>query len=211
MDINGQNALKFFGKMTASVSHELKNVLAIINEKAGLLEDLCVMAERGKPADPERIKAAAGQVIKQVQRADEIIKRLNSFAHSADETVCDVDLCEAIKLVSALSRRLAMMREIKVELDADAAPVVVNTNLFLLETLIWLFLDFAMDAAGDEKRVRISAERGQNKAMIRFSGLKGLDGMQPEIFPGGREKALLAALNATASVDITAGAIVVTL
>jgi len=56
MDINGENALKFFGKMTASISHELKNVLAIINENAGLLEDLCAMAEKGRPVDPVRIK-----------------------------------------------------------------------------------------------------------------------------------------------------------
>jgi C4-dicarboxylate-specific signal transduction histidine kinase len=209
MDINGENALKFFGKMTASISHELKNVLAIINENAGLLEDLCAMAERGRPVDPDRIKTVAGKVIKQVKRGDEIIIRLNSFAHTADESVCDVDLCEAIKLVSALSGRLAMMREITVELNADAAPVVVNTNPFLLETLVWLFLDFAMDAAGEEKRLSLSAEMLKNKAIVRFSGLKGLAGILPDKFPGEREKALLLSLNATAAVDPSAGEVVI--
>ena len=33
--------LQFFGKMTASISHEIKNVMAIINESAGLLDDYC--------------------------------------------------------------------------------------------------------------------------------------------------------------------------
>lgn len=201
IDQNGENALKFFGKMTASISHELKNVLAIINENAGLLEDLCAMAEKGRPVDPVRIKTVSGKVIKQVQRGDEIIRGLNSFAHSADESICDVDLCEAIKLVSALSGRLAMMREIKIELNDAAAPVVVNTNPFLLETLVWFCLDFAMDAAGDGKRVGISVKRLQNNAIIKFSGLKGLAGILSEKFPGEREKALLSSLNATASVD----------
>ena len=211
MDLNGENSLKFFGKMTASVSHELKNVLAIINENAGLLEDLCAMAEKGRPVDPVRIKTAAGKVIKQVKRGDEIIRRLNSFAHSADESVCDVNLCEAINLVAALSGRLAMMREITVELNAEAAPVVVCTNPFLLETLIWFCLEFAMDAAGNEKRVCISAEKTQDKAIVRFTGLAGLALIQPDSFPGGCEKSLLTALNATSAVDIAAGTVVIIL
>ena len=209
MDINGENALKFFGKMAASISHEVKNVLAIINENAGLLEDLCAMAEKGRPVDPVKIKTVSGKVIKQVQRGDEIIRRLNSFAHSADESVCDVDLCEAIKLVSGLSGRIALMRGITVELNVDAAPVVVNTNPFLLETLVWLFLDFAMDAAGGKGTVCITSEKPPGKVVVKFSKLQGLAGMQPGIFPGDSEKSLLAALNATAAVDAAAGEIVI--
>ncbi|NNG12708.1 MAG: sensor histidine kinase, partial [Halobacteria archaeon] len=37
--------LRYFGKVTASISHELKNVLAILNEHTGLLQDLTAMAE----------------------------------------------------------------------------------------------------------------------------------------------------------------------
>jgi hypothetical protein len=39
--------------MTASISHEIKNVMAIINESAGLLEDYSLMAEKGMPIDPD--------------------------------------------------------------------------------------------------------------------------------------------------------------
>jgi len=209
VDINGENALKFFGKMTASISHELKNVLAIINEKAGLLEDLCAMAEKGRPVDPERIKAVSEKVIKQVQRGDEIIRKLNSFAHCADESVCDVDLCEGIKLVSGLSGRIALMRGISLATDQMSDPVIINTNPFLLETLVWLFLDFAMDAAGEEKTVSITAEKQHANVVVRFSRLKGLAGMQQKNFPGENEKSLLAVLKATADIDAAAGEIVI--
>ena len=47
LEIVTESGLQFFGKMTASISHEIKNVLAIINENAGLLEDLALMADRG--------------------------------------------------------------------------------------------------------------------------------------------------------------------
>ena len=56
-DIIAETGLQFFGRISASISHELKNVLAIINENAGLLEDLTSMADRGKPIDSARLKA----------------------------------------------------------------------------------------------------------------------------------------------------------
>ena len=43
MDSKEEAGLRFFGMMTASVSHEIKNVLAIINENAGLMSDLTQM------------------------------------------------------------------------------------------------------------------------------------------------------------------------
>jgi len=209
MDINGENALKFFGKMTASIAHEAKNVLAIINENAGLLEDLCAMAERGKPVDPGRIKTVAGKMIKQVQRGDEIIRRLNKYAHSVDELDCDVDVNDILILVSGLAGRIALMRGISLETDQMPDPVIIKTNPFLLETLVWLFLDFAMDAVGGEKTVCITSEKTPSKVVVRFSQLKGLAGMQPAGFPGESEKSLLTTLNATAAIDAVAGEIVI--
>ena len=42
--------LQFFGKVSASIAHEIKNVLAIINENAGLLEDLTFAARKERPS-----------------------------------------------------------------------------------------------------------------------------------------------------------------
>ncbi len=201
-DVNVDTALKFFGNMTASISHEVKNVLAIINENAGLLGDLCVMAEKGHPIDPARIKTASQKIIKQVQRGDTIIKNLNKFAHSIDEPDCDVNINEILFLILGLSERTAVMRGVKLEIDEKAEPVVVTTNPFLLETLVWFFLDYAMCAAGKEKTVCFNAEKKQDKAVIVFSKLKGLPGLQPDNFPGEREKALLATLSAEATIDV---------
>jgi signal transduction histidine kinase len=69
--------IQFFGKMSASISHEIKNVLAVINENAGLLEDICFMADRGKPGDIVRLKKIAGDVKDQVRRADRIVTAMS--------------------------------------------------------------------------------------------------------------------------------------
>ena len=48
--------LSFFGTISASVSHELNNVLSIINEYAGLLDDLVTADKKGIPFENEKIK-----------------------------------------------------------------------------------------------------------------------------------------------------------
>ena len=91
---NKDTGLRFFGKVTASVTHDVKNSLATINENAGLLTDYAAMAARGKPLDPERVNALAVRIMDQVKRADALLKNMNRFAHSVDDSLKKVDLNE---------------------------------------------------------------------------------------------------------------------
>jgi signal transduction histidine kinase len=109
-DTFAREGFQFFGTMSASISHEIKNALAIINENAGLLEDYALLAEKGRPIDPERLKVLAGQVMKQIKRADNLVKRMNRFAHSADEPLKNIDLGETLELITAIAQRVASMR-----------------------------------------------------------------------------------------------------
>ena len=131
--------IDFFARMTASVSHELKNVLAIINENAGLLEDLLLMAERGRPLSPERLQRLAVNVKGQVDRGDAIICRLNRFAHTVYDPVGLVDLREMCELVAALTARLAAMQEVKVQV-MPVEKVNAEVHPFFLANALWLLL-----------------------------------------------------------------------
>jgi len=48
--------LAFFGAITASISHELNNVIAIIDQSAGLLNDLLAGAQYGRPITNEKLE-----------------------------------------------------------------------------------------------------------------------------------------------------------
>jgi len=202
LDIIAETGFQFFGKMTASITHEIKNVLAIINENAGLLEDITLMADRGKPVEPQRLKTLAQAVIKQISRADTIVKNLNRFAHSADESLKSVDLNDILELVVVLSNRLAAMRGIELEPKLQETPVKIKTSPFLLMNLIWLFLDFAMDATGDRRIVELTIQQAGSGAQMRFRGLQGLAQAPLDTFPAERERNLLNMLGAELVVDI---------
>ena len=174
MDSKEEAGLRFFGMMTASVSHEIKNVLAIINENAGLMSDLTQMMMKSGAVDLDRINSLAGRFGAHVKRADEIIQHLNHFAHSIEEPLKNIDARESLELAVFLSRRFAAIRGISLELNLCETPLDITTNPFFLNHLIWLCIDYAMDVAGDKKTVIIHCENTSGKIDIYFSELTGI-------------------------------------
>ncbi len=198
----GWMGVQFFGRMSASISHEIKNVLAIINENAGLLEDLALMAGKGVPLDPERLERVARGLLKQVQRADVIVKNMNKFAHSVDDFEKRVDLQDLLSVVVRLALRFADMRRVTLNLQPAAAPVAVTTRPFLLENLLWCCLDFAMDRAGSGGTVAIGMEKTDDGARVTFNGLGGAEAPS---FPSQEERLLAEALGARTELDVEGG------
>lgn len=162
--------LFFFGRVSASVSHELKNILAVINEQAGLLDDLSRLACRGLPLDPERLALAASCLLKQVRRGDAILTHLNRFAHTADAPRREVSLAETAALAVALGERQASMRQ--VALTAAPGPDVrVATDPFVLCRLIALCLEWALAAPDAAKAITVAVEVHQGGPVLAVTGL----------------------------------------
>jgi len=200
-EVLGGAGLQFFGKMSASISHEIKNALAVINESAGLLEDLSLRAEKGIPVDPERLKKQSGSIVKQVRRVDDIIQNMNKFAHSIDDPVKTIDLVQTVTLVVGLSSRFAAMRGVVLAYQPPLKPMMIQTNPFFLENLLWLCLDFAMSTAGTAKTVNLLIDSAERGARVRFTPLDRIPDTTGREFPEEPMKALLAALQGNLNID----------
>ena len=196
----GQSGLQFFGKMCASISHDIKNVLAVINENAGLLEDLCAMAEKGRSMDPSRLKRLAGDIQEQIRRGDRIVTGMNRFAHSADEASTDVDLSELLDLLAALALRFAAAKGVRVQVNRPPAAVRVTTAPFLLLNLMWLCLEGAMATAGPGT-VELAAENAADGACLRLCRIEGLKEAPAAFLSAEPKGALCLALKAQLSLD----------
>lgn len=169
----GEEGLRFFGTMTASISHELKNALSIINEGAGLLEDLAAMSARGMALDPARLVPLGEKIRRQVQRADLFIKRLNRFAHTIDVPRGAVDLEQMLRQACELAERFAAMREVVLEVAPPPDPVCVTSAPFLLQNVLWLCLDVAMQSIDAGQHLRLEAEKTDAGARIRIGAPSG--------------------------------------
>jgi C4-dicarboxylate-specific signal transduction histidine kinase len=197
----GETGLRFFGKMSASISHEIKNALAIINESAGLLEDLTLRAEKGIPVEPERLRKQTGSILKQVRRMDGIIQNMNRFAHSIDEPLKTIDLAETLTLMTNLSIRFATMRGVVLAYQPPPAPVLLRTSPFFVENLLWVCLDFAMHAAGSGKTIHILVETAEKAVNVRFKPLDRISEAPGLEFSDEVLKGLLAALQAELNIS----------
>jgi signal transduction histidine kinase len=207
----GEEALRFYGKISASISHEIKNVLAVLNENAGLLEDFTLMAEKGTPLRHDRLKILAQSMKAQIQRADVIVGNMNRFAHSVDESIARVDLNEALDLVVALAGRFADMRSISLELDRREGALPLIIQPFLLENLLWSCLNFVMEASEKGQTIRIVAEKVETGAQVKFSGASvSMETLSSE-FQSDQQKAMLAMLGATIALHTDTGEVLLVL
>ena len=194
--------VRFFGEMTASVSHEIKNVLAIINENAGLLKDMVEMSTRGAPLSPERLEGLAQSISRQVVRGDRVVKKMNGFAHSADQPLETVDVSETVASVASLADRLIAMQGQPPRIDVPEAPVRVTTNRFFLENIIWACLCRSIQACDLDQAITVCAEKSDETVRIRFQGLAAAKFPgQEAAFPSAREAMVCRMLNAQVSVD----------
>ena len=199
---------RFFGEISASISHEIKNVLAIVNENAGLLQDMVMMIEKGRPLSPERLTGLAQSIVRQVNRGDRIVKDMNRFAHSADHPSETVDIGEVIDFISVVAARLIAMKGEPPKIDVPAAPVTAFTNRFFLEDLVWTCLCRAMDARAPDRAVSIVAEKTGDTPRIRFCGLAEDFPASGAGFPSPRETMVAGLLGVQLKADKEKGEIV---
>ncbi len=164
-----RDGLLFFGQISAAISHDLKNVLAIINEDAGLLQDYSLMAAQGMELDPAKVGKVAEKIQGQIKRGDSIIKNMNRFAHSVDIPECEVDYHELTSLVISLLTRIASRKCVTVSL-AESESAKGKGDPFTIQMLIAKCLELSMDSAGKDSELSINASKA-DKSIIKISGL----------------------------------------
>jgi signal transduction histidine kinase len=201
LDLPMERDVCFFGTVTASISHEIKNVLTTINETAGLLDDFALQAQRGEgELDPSRARDAAAAIARHVRRADGIVRNLNRFAHSTDRSRDAIELGELLGLFSDLTVRLTANHGAHLQVTNELGPLKVFTAPFTLLHLLWRILGFALATAGAAGRIQLLAFAaigedgdGQQVELTWENSTKDLREVVVD-FPGQIEKELLECL-----------------
>jgi nitrogen fixation/metabolism regulation signal transduction histidine kinase len=169
-----EEGFRFFGEMSASVSHEIRNKLAVINEKAGLVQDIALAMKSGRSIDPDRLDIQAGKIIEQIRKANQIVGALSRLAHSVDRSGIRIDLADLIGLVVELHGRKAAQAEITIDVVVPADSVSLITSPFLLQDLIGACINAALPRVDDSRIMTIAAESRSDGAVIRFQHLAGI-------------------------------------
>lgn len=179
----------FFAAVMASISHELKNRIAIMKEHAGLMRDYSAMALKGHEVNMERLGRLGTALSEQVVMADEIIKNMNQMAHSADDLFRTSDLNEILRLSTALAERTANRHRVKLQFRPSETDIPVTTATFFLMNLVWLCLSALFQIGDKERTVAISAEQLHGKNVLVRMQMYGIDAESGENYcaPAGLE------------------------
>ncbi|MFO7707900.1 MAG: hypothetical protein R6V84_06980 [Desulfobacterales bacterium] len=201
LDSASSGGLRFFGRISASISHELKNTLSIMNESAGLIEDLALLAERGKALDASRVKNLGATIKRQIQRTDQIIRNMNRFSHTVDEPFKEIELVDFLEFILTVSRRLTVAKGVTVALHARDQPIMVVTRPFFLHGLMWRLLEFGMQWAGTSKALTVMPDKRGSGIVVRLEGMETIVPDAGRDFPAPPDLALLALLEAQVRID----------
>jgi hypothetical protein len=152
--------LAFFGRISAGISHDIKNTLAVIKEQAGLISDFVFMAEKGRPLDLARVKDLARRINDRVEATDDVVKRLNYFAHTVDDPYRVFDVNEMVVILINMTRRFAARRRVELEAVPAGFQAQLTGDPFLIMHLTFAVLERAIAGVAEGGRVAAKVTPG---------------------------------------------------
>lgn len=183
----------YFGRVAAGLSHELSNVLNIINELAGLQRDIAAAAvEQGGDARLARLADLAQRIKAQVGRGEAINRGLHRFAHSVDNADTSFDLGELLGLLAFLEERPARLARVALDVQPPQHELALCGDPFSLLLALHACVGAALRACAEDGRVEVRAEAGNGEARIRVTATGSLP-------PGGADVVSAAAFQAGAA------------
>jgi hypothetical protein len=194
--------LQYFETMIPSHSHEAKNVLAVINENAGLMEDYILMAQKGKSLNLERLGSLTATIRKQVVRLNGLVTNVRQAAEGIDNNTQEICLVNHARQVSELLSKKAAIRSIRFIVCAREEPILIHARPVLLLHMLWVCLDYAMSASKQGSQIGLTLEKRTEDVVVLISGIDGLESATiTTIMPDEQRNAVLSALNAELKID----------
>jgi len=162
--------INFFGKITASATHEFINILATIRETSGLIEDLLSLRPVDDSGD-ERFAGILKKIKEQTERGVSICEKLNAFSHSIDEPRSRILIGGLLDQVVFLMQGICRLQ--RVYLIRDSAhqiepPTAIISNSFRLQLALASCIETCLAGALPEERIRVQTELAGERIAIRF-------------------------------------------
>ena len=170
MNASGSKEAAFVGRITAGVTHELKNVLAIIRESAGLMQDLLALSGDASFPLRDKFSKVLSNIGDQVVRGVDLTGRLNAFAHLPDATMSGLDLNEVSDQVIFLSQRLARLRGISVGVQHHERSVIIVADPLKIQMLLFQCVEILVNIAGTGATITLRPfQQKEGEVTVEFS------------------------------------------
>jgi two-component system, NtrC family, sensor kinase len=158
------NKMASIGRLAAGVAHEINNPLAIINEKAGLMQDLLKSRNIG-PVE-EKMAAQIVSILNSVHRCATITRRLLNFARPGSVSLQQINIREVIENVIGFLGKEAQYRDIGIDIDIHPDIPPFPSDRGKLEQIFLNLMNNAFAAISDGGHLQISGHKGSRTVTI---------------------------------------------
>jgi C4-dicarboxylate-specific signal transduction histidine kinase len=197
----------FLAKITASATHEIRNVLAIVKESAGLIQDVIQSGRQGQAPNQDKVMRSLGRIDAQVTRGTDLLSNLNRFAHSLDRAREETDLSLEAEQVVLLSQHFARKKRLVVQLRPAEQKLPVAVKPLELQMALFAAVECCLDQLPEASTVTLHPAREGKRASVEFVGESGKETLLPSPAAAdgwGRLVALLDDLGASVETSDTA-------
>ena len=160
--------IAFLGKITAGITHEINNVLAIIKESSGLVEDILSIRQDAPIPHKEKIQTALSTIQGQIQRGVELTSRLSRFAHSPDQTTATCDLYEMVEQLVWLSQRFARLKSVALRCDPQDEKPIIATNPVQLQMALFTGIECCLNLMPAGGQIHVRAKKTGEKRAVHI-------------------------------------------
>lgn len=172
MDKIKSKEILFFGKITAGITHEIKNVLAIIQESSGLMEDILDITPDETFIHKDKFHTSLKRILNQIDRGVDITTCLNKFAHNPDHSPANVDLNDVSEQMVLLASRFTRLKNVILKADPHDASITIKTHPVALEMAIFESIEIILNALSSGGTITLAPRIVQDKYVfgIRYKG-----------------------------------------
>ncbi|HAM51711.1 MAG TPA: hypothetical protein DCP92_13895 [Nitrospiraceae bacterium] len=157
--------LASLGRIAAGVAHEINNPLAIVNEKAGLMQDIISISDGFQNRD-KFISLIQG-IVASVERCRTITHHLLGYARPTEFIMEPMNLNDAIEDVKGFLHRELDIKRIVVETNLPADLPQIRSDKGQIEQVILNIVKNAIDAVSEGGLITISSGmKDRNTAVI---------------------------------------------
>src|SRR5918996_952725 len=180
MELAHANRVATMGQLSASIAHEVRQPLAgaVTNAQAAL------RWLGAQPPDLEEVRQALGRIVKEGNRASDVIGRIRALIKKAPPRKDDLEINEAILEVIALTRGEVVKNGVSVRTQlAEGLPLIQGDRVQLQQVILNLIINAVEAMSGVSEGARelliTTAKAASDGAVVavRDSG----PGLAPEI------------------------------
>ncbi len=171
------------GEMAATVAHELRQPLQVIDFACGSALDE-IQTDGRTPPDISFLAAKLTRINGQIERADRIIEDLRLYARGvAVDSTRPFDPAAAIRAAVDMTSATARQARMTVHLSLDAELSAVRGDAGKLEQVLINLINNARDAGARTAQLSARVEESEGRRMVRITLADDGPGIPAEILP----------------------------